>query len=265
MRPALFDDEALRTRLRAETAVAAMRQALLHAEDGALAAPPRVSADLGPGRMVFTVGALAGRWFGYRSYDTFPASPGAQVVVLHDWDDGQVKAIAAGNELGPRRTGAIGAVAVDVLAQPGASRLAVIGTGAQAWTQVWAVRAVRDLDQVLVYSRDPANRVAFAARARDQLGVAATEAPSARDAVSPRLRATGSPARCARWWTPRLQHCPTRTARSFARGLQGLDRGRTERPEDDRVEPCCVAVTLVPKMRVAAQSSSPPWRRHACR
>ena len=51
---------------------------------GELVAPPRIHADFGDGRLVFTTGRLRGSWFGYRSYDTFPADPGAQVVVVHD-------------------------------------------------------------------------------------------------------------------------------------------------------------------------------------
>ncbi len=77
-----------------------------------MAAPPRVFAHLGAGRLVFTAGARTGKWFGYRSYDTFGLVLGEQVVVLHNADDGRVAAIAVGNELGPRRTGATGGVAV---------------------------------------------------------------------------------------------------------------------------------------------------------
>lgn len=183
MAPILLDDGVLRTRLDAGTAVAAIRQAVIDAERGTMAAPPRVFADLGAGRLVFTAGARTGKWFGYRSYDTFGLVPGEQVVVLHNADDGRVAAIAVGNELGPRRTGATGGVAVDVLARPGVARAAMIGTGTQARTQLWAINAVRDLEQVLVWSRDPARRAGFARRARNDLGVKAREADSAEQAV----------------------------------------------------------------------------------
>ena len=114
---------------------------------GELAAPARIHADFGDGR-VFTTGHLRGSWFGYRSYDTFPADPGAQVVVVHDETSGQVRAVAIGNELGPRRTGAIGGVAADALAPAGAGIAAIIGSGTQAYTQLWALAAVRDLREV---------------------------------------------------------------------------------------------------------------------
>jgi alanine dehydrogenase len=64
------------------------------------------------------------------------------VVVVHDESSGQVRAVAIGNELGPRRTGAIGALAADELAPADARTVAVIGSGVQAYTQVWALSAV---------------------------------------------------------------------------------------------------------------------------
>jgi ornithine cyclodeaminase len=179
----LLDDGQISARLTPQAAVAAMRQAIADAERGVLAAPARVSSDLGQGRLIFTTGARAGEWFGYRSYDTFGADPGAQVVVVHDWRTGLVKAIAVGHELGRRRTGAIGGVAVDVLARPDAAQLALVGTGNQAWAQLWAVSSVRAIAGVRVWSRDAGHRESFARRAEAELGVAARPARSAHDAV----------------------------------------------------------------------------------
>ncbi len=179
----LFDDGQISARLGPRAAVAAMRQAITDAERGILTAPARVTSDLGQGRLVFTTGARAGQWFGYRSYDTFGADPGTQVVVVHDWHSGLARAIAVGHELGRRRTGAIGGVAVDVLARPDAAQLAVIGTGNQAWAQLWAISSVRALAGVRVWSRDGGRRETFARRAEAELGLHASPARSARDAA----------------------------------------------------------------------------------
>jgi len=100
----LYDDD-ICSRLEARDAVRWMGEAIDAHYRGDLVAPPRVHADIGDGRIVFTTGRLRGSWFGYRSYDTFPAKPGSQVVVVHDEHSGEVRAIAIGNELGPRRTG----------------------------------------------------------------------------------------------------------------------------------------------------------------
>ncbi len=160
----ILHDADVRERLGAADAVRWTSEAVDAHHRGELVAPPRVHADFGDGRLVFTTGRLRGSWFGYRSYDSFGAEPGAQVVVVHDEASGRARAVAIGNELGPRRVGAIGAVAADALAARDARVAAVIGTGTQAFTQIWALAAVRDLREVRVYGRDPRRRAAFAER-----------------------------------------------------------------------------------------------------
>ena len=159
----LHDDELLAL-LGAADAVRWAGEAVDAHHRGELVAPARSHADFGEAGLVFTAGRLRGSWFGYRSYDTFPSDPGAQVVVVHDETTGRVRAVAIGNELGPRRTGAIGAVAADALAAGDAGVVAVIGSGTQAYTQLWALPVVRDLREVRVFSRDPDRRQRFAER-----------------------------------------------------------------------------------------------------
>ncbi|MDG4792450.1 ornithine cyclodeaminase family protein [Micromonospora sp. WMMD1082] len=192
----LISDREVAAALDAATCVDAMRQAVLAAYDGRLVAPPRAAATLGGGRMVLTAGHLVGQWYGYRAYDTFGHPETEQVVVLHDGRTGAVRAVAVGEELGSRRTGALGGVAVDALARPDATTLGVIGSGGQAWTQVWAAAAVRPLSEVTVHSRSTARREAFAARVRAELGVPARAVDSVRAAVRDRdvvVLATTSP------------------------------------------------------------------------
>ncbi|SCF40137.1 ornithine cyclodeaminase family protein [Micromonospora mirobrigensis] len=182
----LFSDADVATALDAPGAVAAMRDALLAAYRGRLVAPPRAAAPLGGGRMVLTAGHLTGEWYGYRSYDTFGHPEAEQVVVLHDGRTGAVRAIAVGEELGSRRTGGLGGAAVAALARPDATTFGVIGSGRQAWTQVWATAAVRPLREVLVHSRSAARREAFAARVRAELDIPARAVGTAREAVTDR-------------------------------------------------------------------------------
>jgi ornithine cyclodeaminase len=192
----VLTDTDIAARLDARSAVGWMREALLAAHAGALHSPPRVSTDLGDGRLVFTTGALAGEWYGYRSYDSFDGQPGAQLVVVHDQRTGVVRGVAVGNELGPRRVGAIGAVAVDALASPEAHTLGLMGTGVQAWNQLWAISVVRELTEVTVFSRDSVRRNAFAARVSTELGLPVVAATTARETVEGKdlvVLATNSP------------------------------------------------------------------------
>lgn len=195
MAPAVFGDGDVRERLDAATAVRAVRGALVAHHAGALRAPARVGADLGDGaQFVFTVGRMADEGlFGFRAYDTLVDAE--QLVAV--WGaDGRIRTVVHGDELGPRRTGAIGAVAVDVAANPGAVRVGVVGTGPQAWTQIWALCAVRPVEEVVVTSRRPERARAFAERCRGELGLKAKAAQSTGEAVRERdvvLVATDSP------------------------------------------------------------------------
>src|SRR5690606_7698643 len=79
---------------------------------------------------------------------------------------------------------AIGAVAADVLARPDARTLGLVGAGRQAFAHVWALRAVRPLEEVRVFSRTPERREAFARRVAEELGVRCTPVDDARTAVT---------------------------------------------------------------------------------
>ncbi|MDN5853614.1 MAG: hypothetical protein L0K86_12375, partial [Actinomycetia bacterium] len=168
--------------LAASDAVRWVRDAILAEHAGRLVAPPRVHTDVGDGRLVFTTGALVGDWFGYRSYATFGAAD--QLVAVQDATSGRLRGLAVGADLGPIRVGAIGAVAADALAPSGASTLALIGTGTQAWRQLWAISSVRELSRVRVFSRTPERRKAFAQHARTDLGLPCQVSDSAVGAVA---------------------------------------------------------------------------------
>lgn len=131
----LLTDEDVRGALSTVDAVALMRSALVEHHRGALHSPARLHAGLGSGGLVFTAGRRPGKSYGLRVYGTFPV-PTEQVTVVYDDETGRLAAIITGGELGDRRTGALGGVAVDLLARPEAAVLG-IGTGRQAWTQAW--------------------------------------------------------------------------------------------------------------------------------
>lgn len=224
---AIVHDADVVERLGAVDAVRWMGEAVDAHHRGDLIAPPRVHTDLGEGRQVFTSGRLRGSWFGYRSYDTFPAEPGAQVVVVHDEASGKVRAVAIGNELGPRRVGAIGGVAAAALAAANASVAAVIGTGTQAYTQIWALTAVRDLREVRVYGRDPQRRAAFVERIAPLVAGTVHPAPDARSACEGAdivVLATSSPIPVIRasWIRPRA-YVTTLGPKQQGRAEFGLD------------------------------------------
>ncbi|MFR9676412.1 ornithine cyclodeaminase family protein [Streptomyces sp. TR06-5] len=196
MTPLLLGDEDVRARLDPATAVRAVRDALLAHHAGDLDAPPRARAPLGESDLVFTAGRLRGRpgLHGFRAYDA--AGAAEQLVAVWDSATGALRAVVHGQELGVRRTGAIGAVAVDACARPGPVRVGLIGAGAQAWAQLWALRAVRPVAEVVVATRRPAAARDFARRAERAWGLPVRAVDGAETAVRGRdvvLVATSSP------------------------------------------------------------------------
>ncbi|HZX06906.1 ornithine cyclodeaminase family protein [Kribbella sp.] len=87
--------------------------------------------------------------------------PAIRATVIWTGDGEQL--VAEGSSITTLRTGAVVGVATDLLAPADASRLTVIGTGAQAPDQVRAVLAVRPIADVTIVGRS-AERAAVLAR-----------------------------------------------------------------------------------------------------
>jgi alanine dehydrogenase len=176
----LFDDD-VRARLDAADAVRAARQAVVDAYRGLLAAPPRRRTDFGDNALVFTAGGYVGGPVGVRVYGLWRGDSDQVVLV---WEgDGRLKGCVVGRELGARRTGALGGAAVDALARADASSVGIIGSGVQAWTQLWAIAAVRPLTGVQIFSPTREHRETFARRVGTELELEAAPSDTAEEAV----------------------------------------------------------------------------------
>jgi ornithine cyclodeaminase/alanine dehydrogenase-like protein (mu-crystallin family) len=108
---------------------------------------------------------------------------GAVSYELFDANTGKMLAVIEAMTLGQLRTAAMTGIATKWLSAPDADSLAIVGIGRQAMAQIAAINAVRTLRKVMVCSRDPARREAFAARVREVLGIDAQPAPSIEAAV----------------------------------------------------------------------------------
>jgi len=86
------------------------------------------------------------------------------VVVVVNPETGVVDALLPGAAITLLRTAAASAVATRHLARAGSRVLGLIGAGAQAHTHLDALRQVRDVDQVLVWSRSRTSAERFAER-----------------------------------------------------------------------------------------------------
>jgi alanine dehydrogenase len=177
----ILHDDRVRAELTPALALAAARTALIDAHRGLLATPPRLHAQLGGTELVFTAGGHVGGLIGFRVYGTWPGDSDQAVLV---WEpEGRLIGCVVGTELGARRTGALGAAAADALARPDASVVGIIGSGRQAWTQLWALTAVRRITRVRVFSPNATHRTGFAQRASADLGLEAAPVADSREAV----------------------------------------------------------------------------------
>jgi len=107
--------------------------------------------------------------------DGFPVIQG--VYVLFDGAHMSPVAVLDGAALTTLRTPAISGLAVRHLAAPGSSRVALFGTGVQAWGHVQAISAVLSLEHVDVIGRTQANVDRMVRRIREA-GTSAASADS---------------------------------------------------------------------------------------
>jgi ornithine cyclodeaminase len=151
-------------------AIDATREAFLQLADGEVNMPLRTPVKIGEDSLsLFMPGYLADAGqLGIKVVSVFPGNAERQlpsingVVLLIDEQTGQPKALLEAGYLTALRTGAVSGLATDLLASKQAKVLAIIGAGAQAEFQVEAVCAVRDIQQIQVYSRNFARTEAFA-------------------------------------------------------------------------------------------------------
>ncbi len=129
------------------------------------------------------------RSFGLKVVSVMPGNHGTGydshqgVVMLFGLEHGEPLAIMDATSITAVRTAAASGAATEALARDDAGDLALIGSGTQARTHLAAMRAVRALRRVRVWSRSPANAERFARRESEHLPFAIEVCPSAEAAV----------------------------------------------------------------------------------
>lgn len=144
-------------------AIRLMRVAFESLASGQAMNQPRRRLILPTGSVLHSLAGSCGPYFGTKFYSTNPKHGAHFLFALYDAATAQPLALMQANYLGQIRTGAASGYATDLMADPEASVLGVIGSGFQARTQVDAIRAVRPIREVRVWSRDAAKRRQFAA------------------------------------------------------------------------------------------------------
>jgi alanine dehydrogenase len=105
------------------------------------------------------------------------------VMPLFRSTTGEMAALIEADALGQLRTGAASGVATKYLANANARTACIIGTGYQARTQLEAIAAVRRMERVRAFGRDPERREKFCSEMSERIGVAVDAASSGEEAV----------------------------------------------------------------------------------
>ena len=157
--------------------VDAVRSGYQQRGEGAPAEPRTKLSSTDPSGILTTYAAVlpqTGVMGGY-TYDAgFAAGDAWFITPLFDAQTGEPLAVIDGAALNPFKTGAVGAVGTDILAQSDARVAGIIGSGPQARGQLRALMTVRDLDIVRVFSPTAEHRKEFVSNMNNEVDAPVT-------------------------------------------------------------------------------------------
>lgn len=173
----IVDEAQVRRLVTAEGCVKMMRQALSALEKGECAMPQRVICTMPNGAAFGFMPAYIGGAFGAKVLTAYGPNAGTKYpthigyVMLFEAEHCTVTGLVDATAVTEIRTGAVSAVATDLLARRDAHALALVGAGAQARSHVAAITAVRDITSITVCSLHRASTEAFAAETQARYGI----------------------------------------------------------------------------------------------
>lgn len=159
-----FDEAEVRRRLELEPLIGAVREALVELSAGRVVQPLRLAMDIpAENGVLFVKPVLTGDLLATKLITQIPGNaarglPTMQAtMVLMDPSTGRVLAVMEATWLTALRTAAATAVAADCLTSAGPKVVAILGSGTLARTHAAALRHVRPISEIRVWSRDPKN------------------------------------------------------------------------------------------------------------
>lgn len=186
----LLDEAAVRAVLPMADLIPAMEQALGAFSAGEVQQPVRTVLEVGPDRAYFGVmPAYTGGAMGAKLVTVFARNleqglpSHLATILLLDPATGALTAILDGRFITEARTAAVSAVSAQHLARPGASVLALLGSGVQAGSHLEALRLVRHFTEIRVWSPNREHRERFAGEHRIRAAATAEQAVRGADVI----------------------------------------------------------------------------------
>ena len=190
--PLLLDERAVASLLRMEDLIPLMRRALGELSSGRGLQPVRATLQIERhGSSIYVMpGHLAeSDALAIKVVSHSPGNAGRGLpthlatLLLLDPASGALLALMDARLITEMRTAAVSAAAADALARRGARTLALLGSGVQAGSHLDALRRVRNLEHVWVWSPNREQRESFARRETERHGLEVEVAPDAERAV----------------------------------------------------------------------------------
>ena len=180
----LITEADVRSLLTMPIALEIVEESLRQQGNGELVLQPRRRIKL-PDNALLHYMAAADAVHGYIGMKLYTVARGVArfVVPLFKSTTGEMAALIEADALGQIRTGAASGVATKYLANENARTACIIGTGYQARTQLEAVAAVRRLERVRAFGRDPERRAKFCREMSERIGIAVEPMNSGVEAV----------------------------------------------------------------------------------
>jgi thiomorpholine-carboxylate dehydrogenase len=182
-------DEEVRRLLELEPLIDGVRHALIDLSAGRVLQPLRTVMELPEDGLLFLKPVQTGDVLATKLVTLMPrnAERGLPTllatIVLMDAKTGRTLAVMDGTWITALRTAAVSAVAADCLLAPGPQVVAMLGSGVLARTHAAALRAVRPVSQIRVWSRNPRNVSACACEISGVAKATAEEAVRGADIV----------------------------------------------------------------------------------
>jgi alanine dehydrogenase len=178
--PLLLDENDIRSLLTMPDLIAAMRPAMIDYSSGRAQQPLRTVLPLAGNTAFFgsmpaslpdpaAVGTKLVTVFASNHARGLPSH--LATIVLFDPETGALMAVLDGRYITEARTAAVSALSADVLARRDAGILAILGSGVQARSHLEALKCVRTLREVRVWSPTESHRAAFAREMEPRAGV----------------------------------------------------------------------------------------------
>ena len=185
----IIEREEILRRLTPAWCIGLMRDCLSQLEEGRAVQYLRTVTPLPSGDIMGYMPAAVSGAFGAKVITVFhhnsekglPSHQGS--VLLFDGETGTLQAMLDGGAITEIRTGAASAVATDLLARPDAEVLALIGSGAKARSHLLAIREIRKLREVRVWSPSLESDTRFAREMGELTGLPVRICASAKEAA----------------------------------------------------------------------------------